>query len=904
MPDSPSALERELRRRLSVFKLAPADEAAIATELSQHVQDRLAELRRAGMSDADARRITLEELSEEELRAGGWRKLPRPAAPDPPPGTRSARYIDALLRDARYAVRALSRQRGYALAATLALALGIGATSAIFAAVDAVLLRPMPFPHADRLFVPVSQNASRGSMRVNVTFADYEEWRRERDLFAEVALWRPGFADLTGEGDPERVRLTTVSEQFFSLVDVTPLLGRTLVPADHAAGAALVMVITERLWRQRFGGAPDIIGRRVRLAGVPREIVGVLPVRRVWPDGGVLFLPMQTAAFSEDVRTRRDNFVFGGLARLQEDVSVDAAQARLTSMAARVERDHPASRKGWTITLIPLRDYIVSQDLARALYVLLAAVAAVLLIACVNVANLALVRGSGRARELAVRLSLGASRRHLIQQLLVEGLVLAIAGAITGIGLAVIIVQGLVAIAPPGTPFVEDIAMNPRVLASTLVAGLIAAVISGLIPALSASGQTLTTALREGSAGAGSTHRANRLRDALVVIEIAAAVVLVTGSALLIRSFDRLSRVDPGVTLDRVVSGRLTLPGSRYRTLATRAQFTEDLARRLEESADVESAAITSYLPAGGGGSQLGRVFVAEGRPEPPVSPDVGAEWAVVTPRYFRTSGIPVLEGRSFSADDRADTTPVIIVSRSFARRMFPNESAIGRRVRSWRDENVLREIVGVVADVRFSGLADRERALIYIPYAQDDGSVGGMVAVARSRSADAAALGATLRRAVGAIDRDLAVADVRTLAESARQSIASQRYATLLLSVLAAVALTLSALGIYGVTSYMFALRRHEMGIRLALGATRGNLYALVFRHGFVLTLVGLALGLGVAAGVTRWMETLLFQTSSRDTASWVAMVVVIVLSTVLACLIPARRTATADPTIALRAE
>jgi putative ABC transport system permease protein len=380
--------------------------------------------------------------------------------------------------------------------------------------------------------------------------------------------------------------------------------------------------------------------------------------------------------------------------------------------------------------------------------------------------------------------------------------------------------------------------------------------------------------------------------------------VLVTGSALLIRSFDRLSRVDPGVTVDRVVSGRLTLPASRYPTLERRAQFTTDLVGRLEESADVESAAVTSYLPAGGGGAQLGRLFVAEGRPEPPASPDVLAQWTVVTPRYFYTVGIPVLEGRPFEARDAAAAPRVIVVSRSFARRMFPSESAVGRRVRSWRDENVLREIVGVVEDVRVAGLADRERAVIYIPYAQDDGSTGAMVAVARSRSGNAAALGSTLRRAVGVLDGELAVADLRTLAAAASQSIASQRYATLLLSLLAAVALTLSALGIYGVTSCVFTLRRREMGIRLALGATRASLYALVFRHGFALTLAGLVVGLAAAAGVTRWMGTLLFQTSPADRASWVGMIGIVAVSTTVACLVPARRAATADPTEALRGE
>ena len=369
------------------------------------------------------------------------------------------------------------------------------------------------------------------------------------------------------------------------------------------------------------------------------------------------------------------------------------------------------------------------------------------------------------------------------------------------------------------------------------------------------------------------------------------------------RSFDRLSRVDPGVTLDRVVSGRIAIPGSRYATPARRLQFTEDLVARLEGAPNVESAALTSFVPAGAGGFGLGRLFLAEGQPEPPAGTDVLALWNVVTPHYFSTLGIRVVAGRPFDTRDKADTTPVMIVSRYFAERMFPNESPIGKRVRSWRDENILREVVGVVDEVRYWGLAERERApLVYVPYSQD--TQFGMLIVARSRGSDASPLPAAVRRALSAVDPEMAIADLRPLAASAARSVANERYATLLLSVLAAVALSLSALGIYGVTSYVFTLRRREMGIRLALGASRRNLYGLVFRHGFVLTSAGLVVGFAGAAAFTRWLETLLFNTSPADSTAWLAMVVVVILSTAVACAAPARRAASASPTSALAAE
>ena len=893
----------ELKRRLAAFDLPPSEESRIVEELSQHLDERMAELCRAGTNPSEARRLALDEISDDELKQGGWRGLPIPVVAEPPPGAPTARWLEGIVRDVGYAVRSLGRQRGFAVAATLALALGIGATTAIVAAVDAVLLRPMPFPHADRLFVPANQNLARNIPRATIAFADAEEWRREEALFAGVAVWQQGAADLTGAGEPQRVQFGFVSEQFFTLTDVKPLAGRTLIPADHAPGAAQVIVIGHALWQEQFGGASNVVGRRVTLGGVPREIVGVLPARRVWPDGVALFIPMNTAGLDPDVRTRRNNMIFNALVRLRDGVSPEEAEARLTAIAARIAQDFPKDRNGWTTTLVPLREYIVEPEISRVLYILLGAVIGVLLIACANVANLALVRGSGRARELAVRVSLGASRRRLIQQLGVEGAVLVVAGAVLGVGLAVIIMQGLVAMAPPQTPFVEDIRLSERVLFASVLACALAAIVSGVIPAMSVSTVRVSGALRDGASGTGTSVRTARLRSLLVVAEIAATVVLVTGSALLMRSFDRLSRVDPGVTIDRVVSGRIAIPASRYETPARRLQFTEDLVARLEGTPNVESAALTSFVPAGAGGLGLGRLFLAEGQPEPPAGTDVLALWNVVTTRYFSTLGIRVVAGRPFDTRDKADTTPVMIVSRYFAERMFPNESPIGKRVRSSNDENILREVVGVVDEVRYWGLAERERApLVYVPYSQD--TQFGMLVVARSRGGDASPLPAAVRRALSEVDPEMAIADLRPLAASAARSVANERYATLLLSVLAAVALSLSALGIYGVTSYVFTLRRREMGIRLALGASRRNLYGLVFRHGFVLTSAGLVVGFAGAAAFTQWLETLLFNTSPTDSTAWLAMIVVVILSTAVACAAPARRAASASPASALAGE
>jgi putative ABC transport system permease protein len=897
-----SDFRAEAAARLAALDLPAADDPRIVEELALHLEARYAELRRDGLDDAPARRQVLDEISDGALRQGGWLSLPAGAAAAPAPMAPPSGPGDALLRDLRYAIRSLRRQPSFTIAAVLALALGIGGTTAVLGVLDAVLVRPMPFPHADRLFVPVGRNLSRGIPRATVCFADAEDWRREPGLFADLALWQPVNADLTGLGDPERVQIALVDQRFFHVVDVDPLMGRTLVAADHEPGAPDVIVISHALWQRRFGAAPDVVGRHVTLGGEPREIVGVLPAKRVWPAEVALFVPMNTAGLGPDVTERRDNMIFNALARLPDGVSADAVAGRLAAIAARIERDHPRVRTGWTATLVPLRDYIVDANVSLALYTLLAAVGGVLLIACANVANLALVRGTGRTRELAIRLSLGASRARLVQQLLVESGVLTILSTVAGVGLGVAGMRALVAMAPPGTPFLDDVGLDGRVLIAAMAAGAAAMVIAGVVPAILASSMRATAALRDGSAGAGSSRLASRLRSSLVVAEITAAVVLASGSALLIRSFARLTHVDPGVTLDRVASGRITIPASRYDSATRRLQFAETLVARLAASPDIERAALTSFVPAGGGGFGLGRMFVAEGRPSAPDgSGEMLALWNTVTPGYFSTLGIALRGGRDFDTRDTADGRPVMIVSRLFAQRMFPGESPIGKRIKSSRDENEYREVIGVAEEVRYWGLAERQPApLVYVPWAQDV-QFGGSI-VARSRGDRAEAILPSLRGALLAVDPQMAIADLRTLEASAARSIVTERYSTLLLSVLAAAALTLAGLGVYAVTSHVFAMRRREIGIRLALGSSRGRLYRLVFRHALRLMAIGLMLGAGIAALGTRWLESLLFSTSPADSAAWSTMACVVILSTVLACAVPAWRAASTDPVSALR--
>jgi putative ABC transport system permease protein len=889
-------------------------EPEILDELSQHLADLYDEALAEGRSADEAFAIACAALPDERDRLArdlvtARRSLPGLIADrwtEPVLDTRTASgrartLLGGSRRDVVHAIKSLRQAPGYVAVALLTLALGIGANSAIFAAVDTILLRPMPYAHADRLVVPLSVNVARDIDQGSVSYADYADWRRESDIFEAVALWRPITVDLTGVGQPERIRAVQVSREYFQVMTMTPVLGRTLLPADHEDKAPRVAVISFGLWQRLLGGAPDAVGPVVRIAGIPFEIVGVLPARVVFPNEAALIVPLP-ARMDTDTLTRRDNLIFFAIARLRDGVSLERGNALLATIAARLERDYPESRKGWTNRLQPLREFLVSEDVRRGLWVLLAAVGVVLLIGCANLAHLALVRGLSRARELGVRIALGASRWRLIRELGVECLLLSVGGAAAGTALAVWMIHALAAIAPPEAPFVEDLGIDVRVLVATTIGTVLAILVAGVLPAVATSRVQPGPALKDGSPGAGSSRRVRILRHSLIVAEIAGAVILLVGAALLLRSFWRLQHVDPGVDVDRVLAARITLSRT-YANSAQSAAFFQRLIERLDAQPGVQSSAATSFVPIGGGGFGLGRVFLAEGWPEPPVGRDVSAQWNVVTPDYFRTIGIPILQGRSFTRDDRADSTPVAIVSRSFASRMFGDESPLGKRTRSWRDENLLREIVGVVGEVRYTGLGEREVSRqVYVPHTQN--SWGLMNIVVRSASASPAALESTVRREVRALDPDLAVSNIATLREIARDSVAVERYTTMLLSMLAATALALGAIGIYGVISHAVSMRRRELGLRSALGASPRQLSGLVLIQGWRLTAVGLVLGLAGAFVTSRLLQRLLFETESRDPIVYIAIVTVIAIVTSLACLGPARRAARVDPLTALRSQ
>ena len=811
--------------------------------------------------------------------------------------------MNTLLIDLRYGARILLKKPGFTLIAVVTLALGIGANTTIFSFVNAVLLRPLPYKNADQLVVPISFNAARGSDDGGITYADYLDWRNE-GIFAHVAaLNLLSSADLTGDdGEPERVRVAAVSEDYFAVMGTEALIGRTFSSDDYnPGGPARGLIITHGLWQRRFGADTNIVGQKIYLNGRPYPVVGVMPKDSLWPVDRDVLAPLAVGSNPGADLLRRDNMIFSGVARLRPDVSPAQVNAALASIAARLEQEHPESRQGWSNRIVGLRDYVVGGQLQTSLLILLATVVCVLLIACVNVANLLLVRAAGREREMAIRLALGAGRLRLIRQLLTESLLLTFIGGGLGLLLAVWGVALLKSVAPGDTPRLAGVHIDGRVLLFTLSASLITAVVCGLIPAFQSSRADLQQALKESSRSATGGTRSRLVRNVLAVSEVALSLVLLIGAGLMTRSFMRVQQIDPGLKVDRLVTMQINSPSLRYPDEARIIAFYQRLIDSVQAAPGVEAAAITSALPLGGGGFYLGRVFLEEGQPEPPASTDNPAQWNAISPGYFATAGMTLIKGRDFDQRDRADSTQVIIINETLAGRMFANEDPLGKRIRSWRDENKLREIVGVVQDVRYFGRDDDLHGLVYVPHAQ---SVWRSMALTVRTHNDPAGVTSAIRGQIAAVDKELAVANLETMTTILDRSVAPRRASMLLFVAFGLIAALLAVIGIYGVLSYTVAQRAQEIGVRIALGAQWGDVLRLVLGHGLKLTLTGVGIGLGAAYALTRLMASLLYSVSATDAMTFIAVSVLLTGVALAACFVPARRATKVDPMVALRYE
>lgn len=808
--------------------------------------------------------------------------------------------MSGYLYDLRHAFRLLRQQPGFSAIALLTLALGIGATTAIFSVVNAVVLRPLPFPRSDRMVLIYENNLSRGWTTFAVAPANYADWARDSRTFQAMAALRPASAALIADNVAEQVPATIATSELFQVFGGVPAFGRTFVAGDDAPGASPVAVIGHGLWQRRFGGDPGVVGRVVTINDRPTLIVGVMPrgFGRGSPDTD-LWLPMSL----DRARAERGGRTLNVVGRLADAADIDTARAEMEAIGARLASAFPAENAGWGVTLIRLEDAAVGTGVKRALYILLAAVGFVLLISCVNVANLLSARGVARHRELAIRAALGAGRWRLVRQLLTESAALAAVGGVLGVFLAVWGAELLLALAPAGIPRIEEVGIDGRVLAAGLTATFAAALIFGLAPALQSSALRPDEALKETARGSQSPAR-RRLSQVFVVAEVALAVVLLVGAGLLLRSFVRLSNQRIGFDPDHTLVFSLTLPEARYPNPESVSAFHRAVLERVRALPGVASAGATHALPFSGMDSVRG--FVRDGEPRDAQNPPT-AEYRLVTPGYFAAMGIPVRQGREFTDADTTGAPGAVIVNEAFARQYFTGEP-LGQRIRqAGGAELPWLTVVGVAGDVRHVGLAAAVRPEMFWPAAQ---ATWGATLNRHRRAltfavrahGDALALLPSIRAQVSALDPNRPIVAPRPMRELISRSASVERFSTVLLGVFATVGLMLAAAGVYGVMSYTVAAARREMGIRLALGARPTALLLDVLRRGISLAALGGVIGLAAAWILGRSLPLPLFNTSTHDPLTFAATASVLLGVAFLACYLPAHRAGRVDPIEALR--
>ena len=799
----------------------------------------------------------------------------------------------SLLQDVRYAARRLLKSPGFAVVAVGALTLGIGANTAIFSVVNSVLLRPLPYPEPEQLVQVWESRPLQNMPRTEVAPHEFLAWAGQSQSFRQLAANDFTEYNLTGRGEPERVTGALVTASYFPLFGVSPARGRVFLAEEDEPGKNNVVVLGHDLWRSRFGSDLSVVGQSVSLDGVPCTVVGVMPRGFSLPNGAGLARPI---AFGAADRARAGSHFLNVYGRLKEGVTVARAEGEMAAVAGRVEQDFGDANAGHRVVLVPLHEQVVGGA-RTALLVLLGAVGLVLLIACANVANLLLARAAGRRREVAVRSALGASRWRIVRQLLAESLLLSALSGAAGLLLAVWGVDLLVSLDPTGVQRAGEVTLDWRVLGFTLGLSLLTGLLFGLAPALQASKADFNETLKEGGRSAQGLGR-SRLRGALVVSEVALTLVLLVGAGLLVKSFRQLLAVEPGFDPHGVLTMDVALPQAKY---AERQQITSFYERLIEQAAampGVEAAGAVSVLPlAGNDNSNFVQI---EGRPPQPPGQALRAGRRNVSADYFRALGIPVKRGRAFSASDSGEAPPVVVINEAMARSFFAGEEPVGKRIRTG-DRSPWVEVVGVVGDVRHRGLDVDTRPEMFFPHLQ---TPSRQMTLAVRTAGDPLALAGPLRERVRELDRDQPVGNVKTMEAWVGESVASRRFSVLLLGVFACVAAGLAALGLYGVVSYTVAQRTHEIGLRVALGASPRDVLRLVIRQGMTLTLVGTAVGLLAALALTRVMSGLLYGVGATDPATFVTVPLLLVAVALLACYLPARRATNVDPMVALRHE
>jgi putative ABC transport system permease protein len=889
----------EIRRRLAGLRLAPEREWEIVEELAQHLADRYEERRAAGATEAESFRAAIEELNGETFLAKHLQEVERLAADEPVvlgSGKRKNMLAD-LLQDIRYSLRMLAKSPGFTAVAAIALALGIGANTAVFSVFNAVLLNPLPYPEPARLVWLWPRDAQTGvPFRGAISPPDFVDYRKQSTVFEHLSAFASLDLTVTGNGQAERIPSAGVSSGFFETLGVRPAMGRTILPDDEQTGWPQIVVLSDGLWRRRFGGDPGVIGKNINIEGKKMTVAGVMPLGFEFPKEAQLWQPLPFGY--EELKVRRFHFL-RVIGRLKAGITIQQAEAQMKSICASLAKIYPDSNAHYSSQVVSLLDQMVA-NLRPTLTVLMVAVGFVLLIACANVAHLLLARAAAREREIAIRNSLGASPGRVLRQLLTESVLLALLGGVLGVLLAVWGLKALTALHPANLPRLDEVHLDTRVLAFTAALSILTGLLFGLVPALRASRPNLTETLKEGGRSGAAGRKHHRFHNILVTAEVAVAVVLLAGASLMIRSFQRLENVSPGFNSKNVLAVRIALPMRPGEKPDGRdGRFFHTLLEQLNAIAGVERAGLISELPLSGQGNDT--AFTIEGRPPVKPSERPNADDRRVSAGYFEAMGIPILKGRNFNEGDTWSSAKVVIVSKSLADQFFHGQEPLGQHLNIDHGFPFQCEIVGVAGDVLHRGLAVGTYQTMYVPYTQATGR--GANLVIRSRTNPLTLVDA-VKKQVDSLNPDIPVFGVHAMGDLLSDSVGQPRFRTLLLGVFAGIALLLAAAGIYGVMSYSVTLRMHELGIRVALGAGRMELMKVVVGRGMLWAIAGVVTGLAAALGLARLIASMLYEVRPADPISFTVVPLVLVTVAFVASYLPARRATRVDAVVALRHE
>jgi predicted permease len=902
MPD----WNEQIRRQLTDLNLAPAREAEIVEELAQHAEDRYRELQSGGATEAEARRIALDETGGHQLLARELRAVERAGVTQPVvlgAGSRGrGKFMASLAQDLRYGFRTLRKNPGFTAVAMLALALGIGANTAIFSVVNGVLLRPLAYPDPGRLLLIFETNPELGQS--SVAYPNFLDWRRENRSFSDMGAYRNDDFNFTGAGEPEHLSGDYVSASLFPVLGVTPFIGRAFLPAEDRQGAGCAVVLSYGFWKERLGADANILGKALTLNAMSCGVIGVLPPDFRFREKAQVYVPIEQWEAVE-LRTRESHPGLHVVGRLKAGVSIEAAQAEMASISSILARQYPATNAGHGARVVRMKDDMVGY-IRPTLLLLVGAVGFVLIIACANVANLLLARSTARKREFAIRTALGAQRKRIVRQLLTESVLLSLGAATIGLLLARWGTSLVLAAAPDSLPRSAEIGIDPYVLLFTLVVSIVTGILFGLAPAFHGANASPQESLKEGARGAGGgRHRAEGI---FVIVEVGLAVILLAGAGLMMQSVWRLLRVDPGFNTRNILTAQIALsPKVMASPPGIRLAY-QQLLGRVATIPGVQSAAITSLVPLGDDDSEI--PYWPGSGPQPPQDRMTFAMFTIVTPDYPSVMQIPLRRGRFFTTRDNTASPSVAVVDDVLARHIFPGQDPIGRQISVMVLGSV--QIVGVVGHVKHWGLDSDDTAKvrdqIYFPVLQVPDkfmseAVAGMTLVLRT-GPEPLSLVSAVRVQVAGPTQDQPIYAVRTMEQTVSGSVAERRFTMLVLIIFAATALLLAAVGIYGVMSYAVTRRTHELGIRLALGASRNEIAGLVLRQGLRLAAIGLAGGLVAALALTRLMAGLLYGVRPADPATLLAVTLLLGGIALLACYIPARRATAVDPVVALRCE